>query len=60
MTEIKTYSKKEIRKFYNVSRDTFNRWLKPILSDLPNYDKNAKLFTPAQVRVIVAHLGEWE
>ena len=61
--EIKSMSKYTLRTMYGVSRQTFVNWLKPIVPKLPDYNLNAKLLTPAQVRIIVAHLGspsnEW-
>lgn len=56
--EIKSYTKKEIRLLYKVTQDVLRRWLKPIQKDLPNYNPNARIFTPAQVRVIFEKLGE--
>jgi Domain of unknown function (DUF4248) len=56
--EIKSYTKKEIRVLYNVTQDVLRRWLKPFEKDLPNYNPNARIFTPAQVRVIFEKLGE--
>jgi hypothetical protein len=56
--EIKSYTKKEIRVLYNVTQDVLRRWLKPFEKDLPNYNTNSRIFTPAQVRVIFEKLGE--
>lgn len=57
---IKVYSKKELRGLYGISRETFNKWLRPIKENLPNYQPTSKLLTPAQVKVIFEHLGEPE
>lgn len=56
--KIKTYSKKELREMYGISRETFNKWLKPIKDILPNYNPTAKILTPAQVKVIFEQWGE--
>lgn len=56
--QIKTYSKKELRVLYKVSADTFNNWLKDIEPLLPRYQRNAKILTPAQVRIVFEELGD--
>ena len=57
-TEIKAYSKKEICIMYNIKQDVLRRWLKPIEGLLPYYNPLARIFTPAQVKVIFEQLGE--
>ncbi|MBL7815205.1 MAG: DUF4248 domain-containing protein [Saprospiraceae bacterium] len=57
-TEIKAYSKKELCRLYNISHDVLRRWLKPIEHLLPYYNPYARIFTPAQVKVIFETLGE--
>ena len=52
---IQAYSNKELRSYYDVSWETFSKWLGKI-PDLGEYE--GKKFTPAQVKKIVAHLGE--
>lgn len=54
---IKSYSKAELCIIYGISRETLNTWLKPIESMLPHYNKNCKVLTPAQVKVIFEELG---
>lgn len=54
---IKSYSKFELRTMYDVSRETFNTWLKPIESMLPHYNPKCKVLTPAQVKIIFDVLG---
>ena len=56
--QIKTYSKKELREKYNVSADTFNKWLQEIEVLLPYYKRNDKVLSPAQVSIIFRELGE--
>ncbi len=56
--QIKTYTKKELRALYNVSRETFTKWINKFAKDIPDYNHKSKLLTPAQVRVIVELLGE--
>ena len=55
---IKSYTKAQLRAIYgNISRETLNTWLKPIESMLPHYNKNCKVLTPAQRKVIFEELG---
>jgi hypothetical protein len=51
-TEIKAYSKKELRALYNVSAPTLRTWIAKIL---PITDK--QLFTPAEIKLIFEHIG---
>ena len=43
---------------YKVSLPTFNKWLKPIKHKLNMAHK--KPFTPAELQIIIEHLGEYE
>jgi hypothetical protein len=42
---------------YKVERRTFSRWLVPIRSQLRKENPVRKLFTPAEVRIIIDYLG---
>lgn len=46
---------KELRQLYNVTSDTWTKWLKPLRHVIP---KNTKVYTPKQVQAIIEHLGE--
>ena len=46
--------------FYGISRETFNVWIRKIRHLLPHYYSNAKILTPAQVRIIIEQWGEPE
>lgn len=48
-------SAKELRALYKASVDVWLVWLEPIRSEIPLYKK---LYTPKQVQIIIAHLGE--
>lgn len=54
---IKAYSKKELVILYNVSADTFRKWLNEIGIMNPTI-KNAKILSPKIVEQIVEKLGE--
>jgi predicted DNA-binding protein YlxM (UPF0122 family) len=56
--QIKSYSKAELADLYNVSSDTFAKWIKSIEDLLPHYKRSNKVFTPKQVKVIFEELGE--
>lgn len=55
--QIKSYSKKELAILYNVSSDTFRKWLKEI-GIMNESIKNVKIFSPKIVAKIVEKLGE--
>jgi uncharacterized membrane protein (DUF2068 family) len=52
----RTYTKKELRKAYQVSDKTFNIWLKRIPNFLPQV--GAHVFSPLEVEKIFEHLGK--
>jgi hypothetical protein len=58
ITPIKTYTKKELRILYNISEDTFRRWINRIIYRLPNYDAKCKILSPLQVKVFFEYYGE--
>ena len=53
--EIKAYSKSQLFAHYGVTAQTFRKWLRPILTEIGTY--TGKMYTPAQVKKIVDHLG---
>lgn len=55
---VKTYTKSQLRDLYNVSEDTFRRWLADIVEHLPNYNPRCKILSPLQVKVLVENYGE--
>ena len=55
---IKTYTKQELRYLYNISEDTFRRWLNSIQGKIPNYNPKCKILSPLQVKAIFEHHGE--
>ena len=55
---IKTYTKQELRIKYNITEDTFRRWLNKIKDKIPYYDPKCKLLSPLQVEAIFKHYGE--
>ena len=57
-TPIKTYTKKELRLMYNLSEDSFRRWLNKVKDKIPHYDSKCKLLSPLQVEAIFKHYGE--
>jgi hypothetical protein len=51
---VKAMSKGDLINAYGVCRTTLRSWL----SKVPNLDqKNKKIFTPAEVKIIYEHLG---
>lgn len=54
--EIKTYSRKELVNLYQISAQTFARWLNR--ANLNDQLKHKQLFTPAEVEKIFGALGE--
>ena len=56
--KIKSYGKTELAKIYGVNLATFKNWL----DDVPRLvlKPNQRIFTPKQVRQIVAHLDSPE
>ena len=54
--KIRPYNKTQLAYFYNVSRPTMRKWLKPILEKIGAL-VNVRLYTTAQVQEIVTHLG---
>lgn len=54
LVEIKTYSKKELRGLYGVSKSTFNSWLRRLGFKLTK----SNIFTPKEVARIFAELGK--
>ena len=52
---IKPYSLKELSAMYNVSKNTFKKWLKPITEEIGT--KQGYYFTIRQVEIIFKHLG---
>lgn len=53
--KVKTYSIKELASKYNVCTRTFIQWLQSI--EKLSIDKHTKLLYPAQVELIISHLG---
>jgi len=54
---IKAYSKKELALMYNVSAETFRKWLN-VAGVMNDEIKNVQILTPKIVELIVARLGE--
>jgi hypothetical protein len=54
--EIKAYTPKELRGEYGVSDKTFASWLSKFRDKVG--EVKGKTYTPAQVQIIVEHLGE--
>jgi hypothetical protein len=52
---MKAKSKKELRNEFQVSKNTFNAWIRKI----PGFiiDKKAHIFQPREVQIIYDHLG---
>lgn len=53
--KIQAYRMKEIRMMYGVTWETWKVWIKKI-PDLGDY--KGKAYTPAQVEIIITHLGK--
>lgn len=60
MSNKRPKSKSEIASEYGISINTFKKWIKPFIADLEavNYNREAKILTPAQVDVIYEKLGK--
>lgn len=60
MVEVKTYSKSDLAKLYNVGPTTFRKWLEPFMPDLEalHYQKDQKILKPKQVKLIFDKLGK--
>lgn len=56
--KVKSYTKKELRQFYGISRETFNKWMRAISHLLPHYRPSSRILTPAQVKVLFEEWGE--
>jgi hypothetical protein len=52
---IQSYTLKQLAVLYNVSEWVMRSWLKPIESEIG--ERKGHYYSPAQVRIIVAHLG---
>jgi len=55
--EIRTYTKGEICALYKISPQTFRRWLKKIVNDIPDYTTDTIFFNPKQVKFIFDKWG---
>ena len=58
MTEKQTYTFKELCQLYNVSADTFRKWLDPIKNKLINQNKRFRIFCQKDIDIIFSHLGK--
>ena len=54
---IKTYTKQELRHLYNISEDTFRRWLVDIAEQMPHYNPKCKILSPLQVKILFENYG---
>lgn len=53
---MKSYSKKELARLYNVTTVTLDSWLRPFQSEIGEY--RGRLYTPKQIAIIFSKLGE--
>lgn len=59
--EIKAYNSKQLAAIYGVSTKLFSEWLKDLKEIEPQLKNHKRrIFTPAQVKLIVKHLDEPE
>lgn len=60
MKKLTSKYKWEVAAEYNISMKTLWKWLIPFLPDLEvtKYNKNSRIFTPAQLKIIYEKLGD--